>query len=391
MRPSCRRPGLLAAALVLALAALPAPGQDLSPRRGFKVTIVEPPNEDIVSGPTKIVAEVEARDPANVVKLEFFVDDELVFTDADPPYQLVHDFGVRPGVHVIRVVAHHRSGATVSDFVITRALNISYVVNVQRVVMDVAVRDDDRRLVPGLPASSFRVFEDGREQELIEVSPEERPIVVGLLVDSSGSMREHLEDAQTAGCRFVDELRDEDRAFVVDFDEAVYLVQEPTADHAALCSSIRTTRAVGGTALYDAIHAAFRVINRIPAERKAFVILSDGDDTASAIKLDRLLEEARGSEVTIYAIGLGVGLGDARSALRRLSDDTGGRAYFVRRSSDLEETYRRIAEELRSLYQVVYASDHELDGSFVRVEISVVDPQGRKLEVRHRRGYYAMP
>ncbi|RMF76870.1 MAG: VWA domain-containing protein [Acidobacteria bacterium] len=391
MRTS-RRPVVAAILLLVAvLGVAPAAGQDLDVRRGFAVRIVEPPNEDIVSGPTKIVAEVEARDPANVVKLEFFIDDELVFTDAEPPYQLVHDFGVKAGVHVIRVVAHHRSGVTVSDFVVTRALDINYVVNVQRVVLDVAVRDRDRRLVPGLPPDAFRVFEDGREQRIIEVSPEERPILVGLLLDSSGSMRERIEDAQTAGCRFVEQLRDDDRAFVIDFDEAVYLLEETTSDRERLCASIRSTEAIGGTALYDAIHAAFRVINRIPAERKAFVILSDGEDTSSSIKFEKLREEALASEVTIYAIGLDVGAGEARSVLRRLSDDTGGRAWFVKRSEDLEETYAKIAEELRSLYQVVYASDHDLDGSFVRVQVQVVDAEGRKLDVRHRRGYYAMP
>lgn len=366
--------------------------QDLSERRGLKIRLAEPVSQDFVSGETPIVAEVSASDPADIVKVEFFIDDTLIFTDADPPYRLVHDFGAKPAVHVIRAVAHHRAGVQVSDFVVTRALDVRFFVSVQRVVMDVAVRDGAKRFVTGLPDTAFTITEEGRPQKLVEVSRNEKPISVGVLIDSSGSMRERIKEAQDAACAFVDRLRPEDDAFVVDFDEAVYLVQELTNDRASICASIRSTTAIGGTAIYDALHAAYRVIRESKLERKAFVLLTDGDDTESKITLEKIREEALISDVTIYAIGLDVGAGESRSALKSLTEDTGGRAYFVSRASELASAYDQIASELRSLYQVVYASDNDKrDGRLIEVAIEAKAADGTKLDTRHRRGYYAIP
>jgi VWFA-related protein len=378
---------LLAAAL--AAPALPALAQDLSARRGFSVEITAPENQDIVSGETTIEVDVEAREPGDVEKVEFFIDDELRFTDAERPYKMVHDFGSLPGVHVVRVVAHHRTGATVSDFIVTRSLDVRYFVDVRRVILDVSVRDEEGRLVTGLPESAFSVTEDGQPQRIIEVSPEERPILAGILIDSSGSMRDRMEIAQEAACQFIKTLRDEDRGFAVDFDEAVYLIETITPDRDALCRSVKTTKAIGGTALYDAIHAAYRVSHREEAERRALIILSDGDDTASQLELEALREEALASEVTIYAIGLDVGaLTEARLALRRLTEDTGGRAFFVKKPKELAAAYQQISDELRSLYQVTYASgNEERDGRFIELEVDVAGDY----DVRHRRGYYAVP
>lgn len=385
------RPAICALLVLVAGGALLA--QDVSERRGFRIAITAPESDDILFGRTEIAVDVEARDPKNIVKVEFFVDDELLFTDAEPPYRMLHDFGTKSAVHVIRAVAHHEAGVTVSDFVVTRSLDVRYFVNVQRVVMDVSVRDENKRFVTGLPPEAFSVAENGVEQKVLEVSPEERPITVGILIDSSGSMHERMKEAQAAACEFVKRLKEGDRGFVIDFDEAVYLIQETTDEFERLCSSIRTTRAIGGTALYDAVHAAYRVIHKEPAERRALVILSDGDDTESRIDLERIREESLAAEVTIYAIGLDVGmLSEARKALGTLTEETGGRAYFVNKAEELAETYDLIAKELRSLYQVVWASSNEeLDGRFIEVEMSVESDELGRLEPRHRKGYFANP
>jgi Ca-activated chloride channel family protein len=380
----------VASALVLVATASLAWAQDLDERRGFSVTIVEPASEGLVGGETDVVAEVRAPDPADVERVEFFVNDELVFVDAEPPYRLRYDFGTSAEVYVIRVEAHHRVGVSVSDFVVTRGLGPTYFVDVQRIVMDVSVRDDDKRLVPGLSAEAFSVEENGRPARIVEVSPEERPIHVGILIDSSGSMVERIEAAQLGACGFVETLRDEDAGFVVDFDEAVYLIQTTTSDRDRLCRSLRSTEAVGGTALYDAIHASYRVLEDSAFERRALVVLTDGTDTESSLSFEEIRAEARRTEVTIYAIGLAVGMTGAKKELNDLTGDTGGRAFFVKKADELAETYRQIGEELRSLYQVVYASDHEWEeGRFVEVDVEVRDEDGRKLDARHRRGYYA--
>ncbi|MDH3284548.1 MAG: VWA domain-containing protein, partial [Acidobacteriota bacterium] len=324
-------------------------------------------------------------------KVEFFVDDEIVFADGEPPWQVVYDFGTKPGVHVVRVVAHHRDGPTVSDFVITKSLKPQYVINVQRVVLDVSVRDGKNRLVTGLQAEDFSVFEDDRPQELLAVGLDERPLLVGILLDSSGSMRgERIEQAQEAACEFVETLRPEDRAFVIDFDEQVFLIQQTTHDHEDLCLSTRSTQAIGGTSIYDALHAAYRVIHQADAERRALVVLTDGDDSSSTLKFDDLLLEAKLADVTVYVIGLDVGaISDGRRTMTRLSDTTGGRSFFVKRARDLVGTYEAIAEELRSLYQLVYSSDNDtMDGRFIEIDVKLTG--GERHDVRHRSGYFAV-
>ncbi len=392
MRPA--HGSALAASLLAVFTLLSSPdaaGQDLSQRRGFSVKLVEPESGGIVAGRTRIRAEVTSRREDDVVKVEFFVDDELAFVDAEPPWQVVHDFGTKPGVHVIRVVAHHRDGPTVSDFVITKSLKPQFVVNVQRVVLDVSVRDGKNRLVTGLGGNDFTVLEDGRPQKLLSVGLEERPLLVGILLDSSGSMRgERIEQAQEAACSFVKTLREEDRAFVIDFDEQVFLIQKTTHDQEELCRATRSTKAIGGTSIFDALHAAYRVIHQSPAERRALVVLTDGDDSSSSLEFEDLLLEARLADVTVYVIGLEVGaISSGRRTMSRLAETTGGRAFFVSKARDLAGTYDSIAEELRSLYQLVYASENEeMDGRFIEIEVELTT--GGRLDVRHRSGYFAV-
>ena len=383
-----RRALILAA--VVALLAPVATAQDLSARKGFKVELLSPRSGEVVSGTQWIRAQVTIDDEREIEAVRFYVNDRLIFTDREPPWQAEYDFGAASAQHVVRVVAHHRDGPTVSDFAITRTLDLKYVVNVQRVVLDVSVRDRHRRLVTGLDADAFVVEEDGRPQRIIEVSLEQRPILVGIVMDSSGSMRGRMDAAQKAACGFLETLEKGDRTFVIDFDERVFLVEEVGEDFDAACKSIGGTFPVGGTALYDALHAAFRVSYQVAAERRALVILTDGDDTESRLDLDAIVEEAELSDVTIYAIGLGVApMSTARSALKRLTRMTGGRAFFVRKAEELAGVYSLIAEELRSLYQVVYASDNEtFDGRLIEIRVRV--PGSRGYDIRHRQGYRAV-
>lgn len=362
--------------------------QDLTTRRGFKVEITEPQSGQALLGPTTIRAEVTVRSPEEVLAVDFFLDDKLLFSDGEPPYQFVHDFGKQASAHVIRAVARHRQGLTVSAFVVSQALDFAAVVDVQRVLLNVAVRDASGRFVPELVDTDFRVSENGAAQEILSVSHEERPIVIGILIDSSGSMIERMATARAAACRFAETLESEDRGFVIDFDELVTLRQPATADHALLCAAIKDTRAVGGTALYDAVHGAFRVLHQLPLERFALVILSDGEDTESSATLDAILEEARRSEVTIYGIGLGTSPGLGQNPLSRLADETGGRAIYVSTVEELAGTYEAIAAELRGLYQIVYRSSGGApDGKFRRIRVSLT--RDGRFELRHRAGYYA--
>lgn len=383
---------LLGLLTVTAGAGLPsAPAQDLAPRRGFKVEFVEPKSGGVVTGKTTLRAAVTVPREEDVEHVDFFVDDKLVFRDTAAPWQVVHDFGKKGGTHVVRVVATHRDGPTTSAFVVTKSVDLQFVVNVQRVLLDVSVRDAQRRVVQGLGLDNFKVTESGKPQKVISVTTDKRPLAVAIVLDSSGSMKERMIEAQEAACDFVEALTEKDKALVINFDDSVFLIHPASADHASLCRSIRSTEALGGTALYEALRAAYRLLHEATADRRAIVVLSDGDDTQSRIEFKEVQDLSRLSDVTVYAIGLQTGaLSQARQVLRELADDTGGRAFFVTEAKELAGTYEAIAEELRTLYQVVYASDNQVfDGRFVPIGVEVGGiPQGA--DVRHRRGYHAI-
>lgn len=383
---------LLGALAVTAGAGLaPAAAQDLAPRRGFKVEIVEPKSGGVVSGKTTLRAAVSAPREEDIERVDFYVDDKLVFSDTAPPWQVVHDFGRKGGTHVVRVIAVHRDGPTTSAFVVTKSVDLQFVVNVQRVVLDVSVRDAQRRVVQGLGVDNFTVTESGKPQKVLSVSTDKRPLAVAIVLDSSGSMKERMAEAQEAACDFVGALTEKDKALVINFDDNVFLIHPSSSDHESLCRSLRSTEALGGTALYEALRAAYRLLHETPAERRAIVVLSDGDDTQSRISFEEVRDLARLSDVTVYAIGLQTGaLSKARQVLRELADETGGRAFFVTEAKELAGTYETIAEELRTLYQVIYASDNQtFDGRFVPIGVEVGGiPPGA--DIRYRRGYRAV-
>ena len=383
----------LAGALLVLGAIAAAPGtsvaQDAERRKGFAVTIESPANGDVVFGKTKIAAKVKAPNAADVDRVEFLVGDKVVFVDRDAPYETVFDFGETPKSWIVRAVAHHKEGIRVSDAVVTRKIEVAYFEEVNRVILWASVIDDNDQFVRGLAREDFRLLEDGKEQTIQEFSAEDRPITMAILLDTSGSMKDRMKEVHAAAGAFVGTLRPEDRALVIAFDDKVYLLQDLTSDQAALKESVESTEAIGATAIYDALHAAFRKLKGIPG-RKAIVLLSDGDDTSSQAGYQRILEEAKAQNVLIYGIGLGVGLLDKgrKNVLREFSDVTGGRAFFVGEAKELGGVYQRIADELRKQYFLAYSTSNKTwDGRWIPVKL---EPQRKGLTIRARRGFFAV-
>jgi len=374
---------LLLSVLLVAIA-LPAAAQDAERRRGFAIRIVSPEPDTFVVGRTNIRAEVRAETPGDVDRVEFLVKDKVIYVDREPPYECVHDFGEESKAWVIRAVLYHREGFSVSDVVVTRKLTIESFEEVNRVILWVTVTDRSDRLVGDLTQDNFTVFEDGTQQTIRDFVLEDRPITMAIVLDSSGSMRDAMPEVHQAGAAFVETLRPQDKALVIDFDDKVFLLQELTADQAALKIAVTSTEALGSTALYDALHAAFRKLRGIEG-RKAIVLLSDGDDSSSQFAFERILEEAKAESVLLYAIGLG----DVRkSILKDLAETTGGRAFFVGKASQLADVYRKIAEELRRQYYLSYSTTNKVwDGRFIKLEVKSKNPDW---SVRARRGYFAV-
>ena len=267
--------------------------------------------------------------------------------------------------------------------------------------LSLSVTDGRNHLIAGLSESDFAVFEDGLRQELSFFTGDPLPLSVSLLVDCSASMDENLPAVQEAGARFVRTLRPEDLGQVVQFNDRSTVLQDFTADRSALEAAIRSTQASGRTVLYNTLYVALRQLrdqgNPAAPRRRAIVLLSDGEDTASLVSDEQVLELARQADVCVYVIGLRpnratdrdrMAFGQATYFLTALSRDTGGEVYFPSSVSELDGVYGRIAEELRSQYTLGYVSRNERrDGKWRRI---VVRASGREdLRVRHKVGYYA--
>ena len=293
---------------------------------------------------------------------------------------------------IIRSVAYHREGVTVSDTVILKRVILNYAVSVNRVILYATAkgkRGDGPRFVLDLTKDDLVLKEDGVEQEIIDFYVEKRPVTLALILDSSGSMQTALGTVHAAASRFVNSLATEDRALVVDFDEKVYLLQDITANKKDLIEAITSTQALGGTALYDALYASYRKLRRIDG-RKAIILLTDGDDTASKFSFKRVLDEAKLSDLIIYPIGLGTSVLDIdlRRVLKLLAEETGGRPYFPNKVEELQGVYEEIALELKSQYYITYEPTSTVwDGRWRKIKLTA---PGLGVEIRTRRGYYAV-
>ena len=360
-------------------------------RKGFSIKITNPLNNDFRYGRSEIEAEVKSSDPGAVEKVEFLVDDKLIFIDTESPYRCVFDFGTEPRSWVIRAVAYHREGVTVSDQVILKRVILNYAVSVNRVILYATALSDKsgRHFVVDLKRDDLVLEEDGVKQQIVDFYREERPVTLAVVSDSSGSMQAAMKTVHAAASRFVDALGPEDKALVIDFDDKVYLLQDVTGNKNDLRVALTSTNALGGTALYDALYASYRKLKGIDG-RKAIILLSDGDDTSSKFSFRRVLDEAKINDYIIYTIGLGTSVMDLdlRHVLRSLSEETGGRAYFPDKVEELQGVYEEIAAELKSQYYITYEPTNTTwDGRWRKIKLTV---PGKNADIRTRSGYYAV-
>jgi Ca-activated chloride channel family protein len=267
--------------------------------------------------------------------------------------------------------------------------------------LNISVTDGRNHYVTDLREKDFAVYEDGIRQELSLFSHENLPISLVLMIDTSASMDEKLPQAQAAAIRLVKTLRAQDRAEVIQFNDRITVLQDYTADQAALEAAIRSTRAAGPTALYNALYVALKDLDRekVAGElrRRAIVLLTDGEDTASLVTDDQALELARKTEINIYAISLRadrpqdrarLAFSQAEYVLTSLARETGGHPYFPNSLSELDAVYDRIAEELRTQYSLGYVSSNtRRDGKWRRIVVRT--PDREDLQIRHKLGYYA--
>ena len=267
-------------------------------------------------------------------------------------------------------------------------------VDVDLAVFNVTVLGDDGRPVTGLTADKFRVFEDGREEKIKIFQPEDTPATVGLLIDASGSMTNKRNDVIAAGQAFVAASHPDDEMFIVNFNRRAWLALPEgtafTSDREKLRATLTQTQNEGTTALYDAIELALNHFKETSRQRKALVVLSDGGDNASRVKLDDVLRMAQQSSATIYCIGIYDPNQKDRdpAVLKKIAKVTGGESYFPKSLAELRTIWPRIADAIRGQYTIGYISANQNhDGTFRKVKIVAAGKRGKMLDVRTRPGY----
>jgi Ca-activated chloride channel family protein len=272
------------------------------------------------------------------------------------------------------------------------------------------VMDRRHNFITNLEQSDFKVFEDGAPQEIRFFGRQtDLPLRIGLLLDTSNSVRPRLAFEQDAAIDFLNSVirRDKDMAFLMTFDNEPEVIQNYTGDLAALTSAIRKQRAGGGTALNDAIYKAADKLSDPPLApgpnpevRRVLVVISDGDDNLSDHALSEAIEAAIRAEACIYAISTNTDWlslsGDSPhkmhlergdKILQQFADQSGGRVFFPYRVDDLAQSFVDIGAELRSQYFIAYAPTNSITGGRYRKIDLETDRKG--LIVRTRRGYYA--
>jgi VWFA-related protein len=264
------------------------------------------------------------------------------------------------------------------------------------------VRTKSGEIVQDLAKEDFVLTESGHPQTIKYFSRETNlPLVLGLLVDTSGSQRMVLGEEQEASFQFLDKVLREgmDRTFVVHFDYRPEVLQNITSSKDKIGKSLeRLTlpyerRGAGGTTLYDAVYLCSNLVTKKEPGRKALILLTDGDDNASRFSLEMAIDAAQRADTLIYSIlfsdssfgGRQFGP-DGKGVLQKMSRETGGGFFEVSKKRPLDAIYRELQEELRSQYSFGYTSSDSTSKAFRRINITT---RRKGLVVQARSGYYA--
>jgi Ca-activated chloride channel homolog len=265
------------------------------------------------------------------------------------------------------------------------------------VSVGVTVAAKRHRFVTNLRAENFAVYEDGRPQQIFAFASGSQlgpPLHIGVLLDVSGSQGLDLKFTQRAVIKFLASVPDAIDVTFIDFASHVRAGRYSQTDLPFLVRRVRDLTAGGETSLYDAIGLYLDGASEQDG-RKVMVLYTDGGDTYSSLTFDTLMTLLKASDVTIYAIGALeqqplVAQVTQRALLERITEETGGTAFFPDGVKDLNRIYEQVRGEIQAQYTIGYVSSNEkADGAWRKVEIKVTCPDSKSLRVLARKGYYA--
>ncbi len=262
------------------------------------------------------------------------------------------------------------------------------------VVLHASVVDRNGKLVPNLPRTAFKVYEDDVEQQIKIFRREDVPVSLGLVIDNSGSMRDKRLKVEAAALALVRASNPQDEVFIVNFNDDAYLDVEFTSDIKKMEEGLARIDSRGGTAMRDALYLSIEHLKQKGKhDKKVILVVTDGNDNTSNVTLERLIARAQQAEVLVYAIGL---LSEeerrearrAKRGLDAITQATGGQAYYPKQLEEVHQIALQVAHDIRNQYIIAYSpSNQALDGSYRQIRVSVSGPN--RPVVRTRSGYYA--
>ena len=267
------------------------------------------------------------------------------------------------------------------------------------VTLTVTVTDPYNRLVTGLDRQHFEVFEDKVRQSIEFFSDDDVPVSLGIVFDVSGSMKGKMDRARDSLRAFIETSHREDDFFLVGFNQRANLISE-FSDGDTLTNKLTLVDAKGQTALYDASYLGIEKVKQGRHNKRAILLISDGQDNSSRYTYGELRKLLKEAGVQIYCIGIVEMGGSAggtldmqgQAILEEIAQVTGGKAFFPRSAAELEDATTRIALELRHQYSIGYSPTNvKRDGQWHKIKVQVKPPRGLPtLKVQHKEGYYAV-
>jgi VWFA-related protein len=264
------------------------------------------------------------------------------------------------------------------------------------VVLHASVTDRKGKLLTNLNQNAFKVFENGQPQQVKIFHREDVPVSLGIIIDDSGSMSTKRSRVEAAALSLVRASNPQDEVFIVNFNDDAYLDVPFTNDVHKMEQGLARIDSRGGTAMRDAIGMSLDYMRqKAQKDKKVLLIVTDGNDNASNVSLEKVVARSNQSDTLIYAIGLFTEeekheASKARRALNELTGATGGLTFYPKDVNEVQTLAVEVAKDIRSQYTIAYEpSIQQLDGSYRQIKVTVAAPG--KPVVRTRSGYYATP
>jgi Ca-activated chloride channel family protein len=319
----------------------------------------------------------------NLRSVTFFAGDKKLIEWEGPPYAIDLPTARLAGIEFVRASAVDETGYEASDLLFLNGERFMEQMEVNLVELPVSVSDRSGAAIGNLEEKNFTILENAQPKKISNFNfAANLPISVGVLIDHSGSMEKRIDDVKTAASSFFKRIiRKDDRAFITGF------AGDPSRN-APFVSEVATLEAqvnaipkpAGGTALYDAIVTGLYRFRNVQG-RKALIVLTDGEDTTSRLTWNDMLGYAQASRVPLYFIGVGFSLGN--SAMKTLAAETGGVAYFIHSTKDLDATYAELEKDLRSQYLLSYYTESSKnDQTYRTVAVKVDRPDAKVRTIR---------